>query len=907
MQSTPSPATSVAVYCQCGHRAIRSICQSNARGNAGRAYLICPGIGGKKCRFFAWDDAAPSSNFRPKVAPGQPRSAHIPAAPTTAKDQVGRQHSGAAPLSSFFNNTPSKQGSTAALQLGSNPQQQQQQQPQQLQQKIEVRFYYHSSTHFAAKFKIFDPIVDVFRTIPMAYWSPLDFAWLYPASSHAQLCQQLKALEQSGVLTLSDIPPFVTKSMNMAPPPGSISLEDAAYLVESVLPASLWQRLMPFQRQGVIKAVSKGGRILLGDEMGLGKTIQAISICSYYRSEWPVLIICPSSLRHTWSAEITKWLSVPHDDIQVVLGSKAGIQDDAKFVVISYDLVPKHGAALRDKRFQVVVADESHYLKSREAQRTKAILPLIKQAKRGILLSGTPALSRPIELYTQLSALIKESLGSYIQFGNRYCNGKQNRFGWDFSGSSNLNELNLLLERTVLIRRLKNDVMKELPTKTRQCILVDVNQQSKKTLRKLQDECGQLQSQTDMAATGSKKKWIDQKRSTFLQLYAQTGISKLPAVSEYIQELYENTSKKFLVFGHHRPVLDSIAELLDRLQANYIRIDGQTPQGRRQKLCDEFQQDANCRVGLLGITAAGVGLTLHAADLVVFAELCWNPAQLLQGEDRAHRIGRAGCVDVKYIIGKGTLDDIQWPMIEKKLDVVSRGLDGIKGKNMDAMTTTGKTKRPLSDSQDDLTGADATAAIDDIDDVDDIDDDAIEEILTHSQPKAPPATLKREQSVDWVADFSLKKKPKLMQARFGSDLTVALRASRPDGLAAPRAAVGASDSANTPDTPSSGARAVVEPRSDEALTKSHEAQTRDGQGSQGAPLGVPSLAGLRVASSLHEEAPGTTGGSSQPADASGYDWLIDDDSIDDDALNRAMDDVELFLSQGNERTRHGHD
>ncbi|RKO82752.1 P-loop containing nucleoside triphosphate hydrolase protein, partial [Blyttiomyces helicus] len=309
--------------------------------------------------------------------------------------------------------------------------------------------------------------------------------------------------------------------------------------------------------------------------------------------------------------------------------------------------------------FRIVVADESHYLKSGTAKRTKAVVPILQKADHAMLLSGTPALSRPQELHTQISALLDRFM-TMNAFGQRYCDGKkvrvpgrlplsstistfashrrhlrvliQGRFGWDFSGNSNIHELHWFLERTVLIRRLKKNVLKQMPPKNRQRIVVDIAAKKKKELE---------------ASLSKKSRTLDPK------MYTETGLAKLPSVLEYCEDLYSETEKKFIVFAHHREVLDGLAEFAD-----FIRIDGSTPQLHRQGLCDKFQTDSKCRVAVLGITAAGVGLTLHAADLVVFAELFWNPAQLLQGEDRAHRIGRKDSVDIKYITASGTLGKV---------------------------------------------------------------------------------------------------------------------------------------------------------------------------------------------------------------------------------------------------------
>ncbi|KNC96497.1 hypothetical protein, variant [Spizellomyces punctatus DAOM BR117] len=451
--------------------------------------------------------------------------------------------------------------------------------------------------------------------------------------------------------------------------------------MQTKIPPYVYERLMDFQKVGVLEAIKKQGKVLLGDEMGLGKTIQAIAICAFYRSEWPVMVICPSSLRLTWQAEICKWLDLPEERIQVIFASKDRVSSESHFVITSYDLASREDIKkqLEKAKYRIVVADESHFLKSREAKRTKTIIPLLKGAKRALLLSGTPALSRPIELFTQISALLP-SFTTAVQFGVRYCDGKQNRYGWDFTGNSNIAELHWFLEQTVLIRRLKKDVLKELPSKTRQCVYVDIAAKSKQTFAALMAQNEEINERLEDAKTASNTKHRQEvtleKRTLLIQMYRETGIAKLPAVQEYLRELHDHTSKKFIVFAHHTHVLDTVSEQLNQLKTRYVRIDGSTSSQVRQDLCEEFQNDPETRVAVLSITAAGVGLTLHAADLVVFAELFWNPAQLLQGEDRAHRIGREENVDIKYILARGTLDDIQWPLIRRKLDVVGQSIDG---------------------------------------------------------------------------------------------------------------------------------------------------------------------------------------------------------------------------------------
>ncbi|KAJ3185227.1 hypothetical protein HDU85_001277 [Gaertneriomyces sp. JEL0708] len=552
--------------------------------------------------------------------------------------------------------------------------------------QVEITFTVHDDNTISCVSTYHESITQLFRETPGATWNPEHRAWMFLFTEYDKVLRDMKATNFGQFPPIiNELAPWVLKVLKRESEKPAATDDEVIGPMEVLIDADLYAKLMPFQKTGVLQAIKRDGRVLLGDEMGLGKTIQALAICSYYRTEWPVLIICPSSLRLTWAGEIQKWLSVPDDKIQVVFQGKDRLSRQKHFIITSYDLASRESilAQLRDCRYKIVVADESHYLKSKDAKRTKSLLPLIKDSKRALLLSGTPALSRPIELYTQLSALI-QPFTSQTQFGVRYCNGKRNKFGWDFTGNSNTHELHWFMEKTVLIRRLKKDVLSELSSKMRQCVYVEIPTAAKKKMDKLKEKSDALDDIVEQAKasknSAQERDAALAKKQNYIELYSETGVAKLPAVKEYLQELYTNTNRKFIVFAHHAAVVSELSTFFEnQLDAKYIKIDGHTAQEKRQGLCDIFQTSPATRVALLSITAAGVGLTLHAADLVIFAELFWNPAQLLQGEDRAHRIGRQGTVDVKYVLAKGTLDDVQWPLISRKLNVIGESIDGVRG------------------------------------------------------------------------------------------------------------------------------------------------------------------------------------------------------------------------------------
>uniref|UniRef100_A0A8C2WPJ1 Zinc finger, RAN-binding domain containing 3 n=1 Tax=Cyclopterus lumpus TaxID=8103 RepID=A0A8C2WPJ1_CYCLU len=451
----------------------------------------------------------------------------------------------------------------------------------------------------------------------------------------------------------------------------------------SGLPRKLLQRLMPFQREGVEFALSRNGRCMIADEMGLGKTVQAIAVAYAFRQEWPLLVVVPSSLKYPWIEELERWIpELQPGDINLVENKSHTI---SKVTVLGYGLLTTDARplveALSRQRFAVVVVDESHYLKSRNAARTKILAPLIQGAKRAILLTGTPALGRPEELFMQIDALYPKRLGTWTDYAKKYCNAHYRYFGsrrqWDCRGSSNLEELHRRLSE-IMIRRLKTEVLKQLPPKVRQRIPFDLPKEAAKEASASFAEWERLMKGLGSGggATGNP---FAQVMGLVTQMYKQTAIAKAGAVKDYIKMMLEAEQLKFLVFAHHLTMLQACTEAAIEAKAGYIRIDGSVPSSERIQLVNKFQSDPETRVAILSIQAAGQGLTLTAASHVVFAELYWNPGHIKQAEDRAHRIGQTSSVNVHYLIAKGTFDTVMWSMLNRKETVTGSTLNGRKG------------------------------------------------------------------------------------------------------------------------------------------------------------------------------------------------------------------------------------
>ncbi|XP_020575775.1 SWI/SNF-related matrix-associated actin-dependent regulator of chromatin subfamily A-like protein 1 isoform X2 [Phalaenopsis equestris] len=546
--------------------------------------------------------------------------------------------------------------------------------------QLSVRLYLHSTGLIAAKFSYSPILVQAVHKVPKASWRPEERLWLFPLSS-------LKTAEHvfSGVsganVELQSLDPLACRAIvcaNAAP--------DLSALYDRI-PSYLESKLLPFQREGVRFVLQHGGRALLADEMGLGKTLQALAVASSLGESWPVLVLTPSSLRLHWASMIHQWLGIPAGDILVVLSQagstrggfkivfssqKLAIRLDGTFNIVSYDSVPKLQNVLLSSAFKIVIADESHFLKNGQAKRTSASLPILQKAQYAILLSGTPALSRPIELFKQLEALHPEVYRSVHEYGNRYCKGGV--FGL-YQGASNHDELHSLMKGTVMIRRLKNDVLLELPVKRRQQVFLDLNEKDLKETRALFRELEVIKSKIQTCTEENLKALKFTQKNLISKIYNHSAEAKIPAVLDYLSTVIE-ADCKFLVFAHHLPMIEAMHQFFLKKKVGCIRIDGSTPATSRQALVTQFQENSEIKAAVLSILAGGVGINLTAASTVIFAELSWTPGDLIQAEDRVHRIGQVTSVNIYYLLANETVDDIIWDVVQSKLENLGQVLDG---------------------------------------------------------------------------------------------------------------------------------------------------------------------------------------------------------------------------------------
>jgi len=333
---------------------------------------------------------------------------------------------------------------------------------------------------------------------------------------------------------------------------------------------------------------------LLADDCGLGKTIQAIGIAMYYFDDWPLLIVCPASVKFQWREALLKWVpSLREDDIFEIDSrrkSNANGSNSKLVVITSYDSVSKTESHIKNPKF--VILDESHMVKNDKTVRYRNVSSVVSNANRLVLISGTPAMARPIELYTQLKLLMPNTFSDW--YIHRYCAPKEAIWGLDTTGCSNADELKVVLESTVMIRRKKDDVLNELPDKRRMRIKLDCTLESIDQV--LMNNC----------VDGDDDKKISENDKNFLQAYNRTAEIKLEPTIKYLETVLEK-GFKFLFFAHHKSMLDGVCDFLSSKKIKSVKIDGATPTNERSKSCESFQKDDNCRAAILSITAAGVG------------------------------------------------------------------------------------------------------------------------------------------------------------------------------------------------------------------------------------------------------------------------------------------------------------
>ena len=415
------------------------------------------------------------------------------------------------------------------------------------------------------------------------------------------------------------------------------------------------------QKESIQKLV-ENKKFILADDMGLGKTTSTI-IAAIEANAKKVLIICPATLKINWKREIENYSD---KSVYIAEGKNFNIESD--YVIINYDIIKnfhdpkkKTDSQILNSNFDLVIVDEAHYIKNASAQRTKLINDIVKSVERIWLLTGTPMTSRPIDYFNLLSLVDSPVAKNWMAYAIRYCQGYQFNVGgrkvWNIMGASNLEELRDRTASTIL-RRLKEDVL-DLPDK----IITPVYLRLKSNL--YEEVMGDYYNWYEKNPEESKSLTVQFTKLTKIrQIIADEKINQTIELAENIIE----QGKKVIIFCNFTDSLNKICEHFGKIA---VKVDGSMPKPNRQHSVDEFQDNEKIKVFVGNIKAAGVGLTLTAAEAVIMNDLSFVPSDHAQAEDRAYRYGQKNNVLVYYPIFENTIEGIIYDILNNKKQVIA--------------------------------------------------------------------------------------------------------------------------------------------------------------------------------------------------------------------------------------------
>lgn len=473
----------------------------------------------------------------------------------------------------------------------------------------------------------FNYVLNVVRSLQGRNFDAVNKQWIAPATQ-----PNLDKLLDAGFVPSLAVKQIWNKAPQFIVPPTPRKEVD-----RSLLP----DKIRDYQVRGVEFLEAVNGNGIIGDSPRLGKSLQALSYCMLHPEFTKVLVVCPSNVKYVWEREINKWL---HENSITLSGRTAYdlTMINAKFFVVNYDIFYDWKDRIAQVGFQVMIVDELHYLgntkmynaeakKSVPVKRTKAFLELSKVIPHKILLSGTAIKSAPVQFWTALHSLDAKAFPSEWQWKQHFCAPKQTRYGMDFSGLSNAEELVAKIA-PYMIRRRKEDVLTDLPDKQRIIVSFDKDDTENRE---------------------------------------QELREKIAWIKDFLDD-----GEKLVVFAWHREVCERI---YSEFKKQAVLVYGGINPKERAARQDAFQTDNKVKLFIAQVISANVGIDLSAADTVAFAEMPFNPGDLEQAEERVFMPGSGKSrITVYYLVGKESPEERVAELLEGKNQIVTRVLDNRK-------------------------------------------------------------------------------------------------------------------------------------------------------------------------------------------------------------------------------------
>ena len=519
--------------------------------------------------------------------------------------------------------------------------------------------------NFELSFKYKTSIIDRVRQIPGRRFDGAKKVWIVPTRSRVELERMIYQIQQFENIN------WVNGTEKKE--------EDIAYdipeLPDLTVPHNLKIQPYPYQLKGIARGLELK-RFMNCDEPGLGKTLQSIATINL-ADAFPCLVICPSSLKINWLREWEKFT----DKKAMILTDK--VRDTWTFFfqtgmhqvfIVNYESLKKYfvqrikkaeGWTLRDVEFRnsinlfkSVIIDESHRCKSASTQQAKFCKGICTGKEWVIELTGTPVVNRPKDLIPQLAILNRmEDFGGYKPFVNRYCSGQRE--------ASNLKELNFNLWQYCMFRREKSLVLTDLPDKIRQVNTCEITNR-KEYMDAERDLIMYLQKYKDADDDKIEKALRGEVMVKIGLLRNISARGKVRDVIEFVKDFREN-GKKIILFCSLHEVVDQ----LKRYFPTAVSVTGRESPDEKQRAVAAFQNNPKADIIICSIKAAGVGLTLTASSNVAFVEFPWTYADCCQCEDRAHRIGQKDSVTCYYFLGRRTIDEKVYRIIQEKKNIAN--------------------------------------------------------------------------------------------------------------------------------------------------------------------------------------------------------------------------------------------
>jgi SWI/SNF-related matrix-associated actin-dependent regulator 1 of chromatin subfamily A len=436
-------------------------------------------------------------------------------------------------------------------------------------------------------------------------------------------------------------------------------------------------KLLPYQKKGVLQIERFRGKALLADEMQLGKTIQALYFSRRHPKLTPVVVVCPAISKYVW-------LGQAHEHVHIhgrILSGKTPPKNlpiiRQGLLIINYEILTQWIDWLIQLNPKLLIIDECHYGKNPLAQRTKDLKRLAQDIPHIIAISGTPLINRPAELWTTLNLLRPDIWPNFMDFGWKYCNPTMEFGKWVYKGANNLPELHQELRKHVMIRRLKKNVMKELPAKTRLVVPLGIANRREYVEASL-NITGWLKKFSNKKA---KKAYKAARLVRFGYLKRLATKLKMKMVFRWLDNFLENNDDKIVVFAIHKFVIKQLHEKYKNIS---VVIDGSTSTKKKKIRELTFKTKPNIRMLIGNIQAAGVSISLsREAYLTAFVEVGYTPGEHTQAEDRTHGIGQTKGALYWYLIAKDTIEEDLCGLIQKKQKILSATLDG--GENVNEL------------------------------------------------------------------------------------------------------------------------------------------------------------------------------------------------------------------------------